>query len=153
MTKVYHRSKSDNWCSPTPIISRVIRMGPLACDPCTTEHNHLNAQVFYTEKDDGLTKDWKSLTYCNPPYSKMKLWAPKIKQQAEKDVEIIALVKNATGTRWFESLWGADAICFVSGRLRFVGAENSAPFESLVLYFGRRKATFRDIFGEIGRVL
>ncbi len=48
-----------------------------AFDPCP-----------YPESEsDGLTIDWQSPCYCNPPFSKASLWVLKAKQQAERGVE------------------------------------------------------------------
>jgi hypothetical protein len=37
---------------------------------------HVPAKRWYTAEDDGLTSPWDGLVWCNPPYSRMKDWAP-----------------------------------------------------------------------------
>lgn len=50
---------------------------------------------------------------------------------------IVCLLPARTDTRWWqEYVMRASEIRFISGRLRFGDAENSAPFPSAVAIFG-----------------
>lgn len=43
-------------------------------------------------EEDGLTIDWKSPAFCNPPFSKSYDWIVKAKEQAEKGVTTIMVL-------------------------------------------------------------
>lgn len=38
---------------------------------------HVPARRYFTAADDGLAQPWEGLVWCNPPYSAMKVWAPR----------------------------------------------------------------------------
>jgi hypothetical protein len=82
-------------------------------------------------------------------------WADKLAHEVrEKRVkEAITLTPASTDAAWFDLLWGADALCFVSGRLYFIGGDGRAPFASVVGYFGRRRKRFTEVFGEVGKIV
>jgi len=65
--------------------------------------------------------------------------------------EAIALVPARTDTVWFRRMAGCPRM-FIWGRLRFSGQENSAPFPSMLVYFGQDLERFKMIFADIGDV-
>ena len=116
---------------------------------------------------DALEADWidrldinpsvtRNLIYVNPPYGRAenKAWARKIAEQATfmpNNLAMIALVPANTETNWFHEYWReADAICFVRGRLKFLGAQHVADFASALVYFGGETGWFRTCFGNLG---
>src|SRR5262249_22189636 len=92
----------------------------------------------------------------NPPYGdEIAIWVDRLIQayEGEEIVEAIALLPARTDTKWFQSLTEIEdyVLCFVTGRLRFSGAENSAPFPSVVVYMGPDVELFKKYFeGVIG---
>lgn len=166
MTKVYHRTASkdagsrDDWCTPECVLERVRAVGTIALDPCTSSLNPAGATYALTADDDGLQAKWllegggTGLVYVNPPYSQMKAWAAKIAEESAR-CEIVSLIAARPDSRWFDELvWQtAGAVCFWKGRLRFVGAEHSAPFPSAVVYHGPRVRRFERAFADVGRVI
>jgi hypothetical protein len=44
-------------------------------------------------------------------------------------------------------------MCFIRGRLRFVGADNGAPFPSALVYVGPQRFRFGEHFESIGKVV
>jgi hypothetical protein len=48
-------------------------------------------------------------------------------------------VTERTDTKWFHDyIYGHAEIRFLKGRLKFVGAKNSAPFPSMIVIFNPR---------------
>lgn len=86
---------------------------------------------------DGLTRSWAGRrVFCNPPYRRGEIarWLAKAR---EADVAVY-LLPSRTGTPWFHDYaLAADEIRFVRGRLRFSGATVNAPFDSVILVYGR----------------
>lgn len=49
---------------------------------------------------------------------------------------LVSLLPARTDSEWFQSVWDhASLICFVRGRLKFVGAKDTAPFPSVISVF------------------
>ncbi len=70
----------------------------------------------------------------------------------------IVLVNNATETQWFQSLLQrAAAVCFVRGRIKFLGVDlqpRKSPLQGqALLYFGGRPNRFTKTFLAFGSCL
>jgi phage N-6-adenine-methyltransferase len=154
---------SDGWCTPVEVIDRVLRIGPIGLDPCTSAENPVDAPAFYVGgKRNGLAETWwqeealdGALAYVNPPYSQVGAWAAKVAEEAARSVEVVTLVAARPDPRWFYRLvWdSAQAVCFWRGRLTFVGAPGPAPFPSALVYHGRRPWAFEAAFQDAGKVV
>jgi site-specific DNA-methyltransferase (adenine-specific) len=129
--------KSDDYITPKWLIDEVSQYYELVLDACTTEDNPLNLPKYYTEKEDGLKKPWKTWTWCNPPYSQAGLWVEKAFKEWKKGHRSILLLPARTDTKWFHK-WIYDngpQYRFLKGRLKFEGMDNSAPFPSMLVIF------------------
>jgi len=69
-------------------------------DPCPLLNDH---QV------DGLMRNWKDKTYCNPPYSNPLPWVEKAIEENKKGKTIVMLLRVDTSTKWFAKLIEAKA--------------------------------------------
>jgi len=126
-------------------------------DPCSNSYTPVQAVHKYMLPDaDGLKESWQDfgLVYVNPPYSDVLTWMAKCEAEAASNTEILALVPSRTDTEWFQDFaFSANAICFWRGRLRFVGAPSTAPFPSVLLYWGKELEKFKEVFGRVGNVV
>jgi hypothetical protein len=171
-------SEFDDWNTPDVVLERVRKVGPIGLDPCSNAQSIVHAAVEWriTHGLDGLRHGWRGfgLVFCNPPYGDALLaWSRKIAREAEAGVEIITLVPHRTDTEWYRTVARAcSAKCEWHGRLThprgaadqvqaslFGGApvaapekSGTAPFPSVVLYHGRRKAAFVEAFKDAGEV-
>ena len=118
----------DEWLTPPEIIRA---LGPFDLDPCApiarpwpTASSHL------TIEDDGLSKPWRGLVWCNPPFGREGVkWLRRMAEHGNG----VALIPARTETAMFyECVWGtADAVCFVKGRPHFHHVDGSrAAFNS-----------------------
>lgn len=80
--------------------------------------------------------------WCNPPYGKnIIFWVKKASEEYKKNYckFIVMLLPARTDTKWFQQYVLPHArLWFVDGRLKFGGAETSAPFPSVVAVYARR---------------
>lgn len=152
-------SARSQWNTPPEIIQLTLRLfdGVIDLDPCSDAEGdkaNVPARIHYTEGTDGLTRPWIGRVYMNPPYGRViATWVRKfiLNYKLGITTEGIILVPARTDTAWFRLLRDFP-VCFIKGRLRFSGMDNSAPFPSAVFYAGPRIGEFANIFGEIGDI-
>lgn len=159
---VSYNSGDNEWYTPSIYIEAARKtMGNIDLDPASSpEANRIvRATKFFTEEDNGLTKEWEGNVWMNPPYSQ-----PLIEKFVNKFVEsykiqqACVLVNNATETAWFQKLLKpARGVCFVKGRVKFIDKEGKASGTPLqgqaILYYGRNTTKFNSNFKEFGTIL
>ena len=134
-------SKNESWETPIEFFQELDREFHFTLDPCADETNHKCAK-YYTAKDDGLTKNWRDeIVFCNPPYGrKITKWVKKCHNEVKHGgcPMVVMLLPARTDTQWFHQyIYKQAEIIFLKGRLRFVGAEDNAPFPSMVVVMKR----------------
>ena len=155
---------NNEWFTPQEHVERARRvLGEIDLDPAShvIAQSRVQAKAFFTEKDDGLTKDWAGRIWLNPPYAQ-----PAIGHFVDKIVEevgsgrveqAIMLTHNYTDTAWFQkAARAASSLCFTRGRIRFVSptGEVAAPTQGQTFfYFGPDADRFHAVFSEIGFVV
>jgi len=154
---VFFSSETPEWYTPHHVVDRVLEVfESIDLDPCSNSRTHPNvpAHRHYTQKDDGLAQTWTGRVYMNPPYGQeIGAWVRKLHEayQTRSVCEAIALLPARTDTKWFRVLRQYPK-CFVSGRLKFGEAKDSAPFPSVVVYLGNRLDRFVAAFSPLGDV-
>lgn len=153
---VHYSSETPEWYTPPELIACVVAtLGRIDLDPCSNVGRpNVPAASHFTVDHDGLSLPWSGLVYMNPPYGDgIGRWVEKLRAEylAGNVTAAIALVPARTDTAWFAALRDG-AICFVRGRLRFSGHQNSAPFPSAAVYFGPDAAAFVAAFQSTGDV-
>jgi len=158
-----HVTKStgeNEWYTPSYIIKSARNtMGNICLDPASSDlaNEIVGADVYYTKETNGLNKDWVGNVWMNPPYSQ-----PLISEFSQKIIadlpyieQACVLVNNATETRWLQNMMlKCDAICFLSGRIKFIdtkGSASGAPLQGqVILYFGEDADKFNKEFSNHG---
>ena len=139
-----HQGKTNVWLTPKDIIQR---LGPFDLDPCAAPHPRPwnTATTHIVEAEDGLSRVWSGLVWCNPPYgSQTSVWLEKLSNHSGGG---IALVFARTETKWFQSVaHKASLFFFPEGRIRFCRpdgslGDGSAGAPSVFLAFGEEAAT------------
>ena len=152
---VHFSSETTEYYTPQVVIDAVlVCLGEIDLDPCSNDRDHPNvpAAQHYTRDDDGLAQEWRGRIYMNPPYGReIDRWIEKLcfEHEAGHAIEAIALVPSRTDTQWWFRLRDYP-VCFVAGRLNFVGSDNSAPFPSAIFYLGENIGAFYRVFNELG---
>lgn len=166
-----YSSASPEWTTPTRILDPLERVyGLMDLDPCSeapsflaSEIYNVSARIHYHLKGgegtsqppkNGLQEPWFGKVFMNPPYGRtIKVWIQRaVDAYRNGDIEYcIALVPARTDTTW----WGICKqfpVCFIEKRLKFGGADNSAPFPSALINIGGGNGYFLEAFQELGPI-
>ncbi len=140
-------------------------MGAIDLDPasCDAANEVVKAATYYTIEDDGLAQEWVGRVWMNPPYATglIQKFTAKLRDSFDSGAvsEAIAIVNNATETRWFQHLLGSESmVCFPTGRVRFWKPNpedvGTGPLQGqAILYLGDMgRESFASRFSEFGRV-
>lgn len=155
-------STRPDWNTPANVIELVnaVFVDGIGLDPCSNDQSLVDAAFAYNKDrgGNGLLCSWSEYgaVYVNPPYGReIGQWVDKCaaESRADRDLEIIALLPARTDAKWFQRLWRCDALCFWRGRLKFLGAPSSAPFPSVLAYWGMNRSKFRHVMQDVGAVV
>lgn len=131
-------SKTDQWATPQDFYDKLNEEFHFTLDPCADDFNH-KCEKYYTEKDNGLLKDWGGeIVFCNPPYGReIGKWCKKCYEESKKlNTTVVMLIPARTDTKYFHDyIYHKAELRFVKGRLKFGDSNNSAPFPSMVVVF------------------
>jgi site-specific DNA-methyltransferase (adenine-specific) len=131
ISRILFSSASDNWATPDDVYNKLNEEFNFNFDPCPLNNN---------PDFDGLTVDWGSSTFVNPPYSDIKKWCEKSYNEWKKGKTVVMLIPSRTDTRyWHDYIMKATEIRFIKGRLKFGSSKNSAPFPSAIIVFNINK--------------
>ncbi len=129
---VLFSSANQNWKTPKEIYDSLFLEFNFDCDPSLVTENTIHPK-------DMLGSSWGKSNFCNPPYRQVAKWIQKGYYESQKGKTVVFLVAARTDTKWFHEyvLPFAKDIRFIKGRLKFNGAENSAPFPSMIVIFDK----------------
>lgn len=149
-SRVMLSSDHQAWNTPREVLEAIAPLGPIALDPCSNGTSVVGARVAWTIDDDGLACSWTEtaaggLIYVNPPYGdELPRWISRCCLEADCGGEIVALVPARVDTRWWaEALEHGGTAALWRGRVRYLGARNTAPFPIALIYWGPRVDLFR----------
>lgn len=165
-------SKSQRHLTPRLIIDAMHEFfgGPPDLDPfsapleywidvgCT--HDLIGAKTNYLPPNgDGLKDPYFGKVYGNPPYELETLEEACTRfRKHRQHGEVVALLPahKTEKTFWQTSvLMAAAQVCFVSGRLTYLGDKHQAPFPSAVVLWGphARVPAFNTAFSHVGGMM
>lgn len=149
-------SDDVEWYTPGDIREAVVEAlgGIVDLDPCADEGRTFPATQHFTKEDNGLVRRWMGRVYMNPPYGRgISAWTTKLRDELRDGwaFEAVALLPARTDTTWWHEL-APPVVCFLRGRLRFSGYEQSAPFPSAAVYFGPNSSRFASVFTPLGQI-
>jgi len=111
------KSKSDKWATPQKLYDELHKEFNFNFDPCPI--------TWKVGDTDGLSIEWGSSTFCNPPYSKVALWIKKAYDESKKGKKIVMLINAITDTKAFhEYIYNKAEIRFIKGRISFIDPTN-----------------------------
>jgi len=112
-------SKNDKWATPKTLYDEWNKEFNFNYDPCPINWKEGDA--------DGLTADWGSSTFCNPPYSDTAKWIEKAHIEWKKGKKVVMLINAITDTKAFHKyIYNQAQIRFLQGRIKFVDYSDPA---------------------------
>lgn len=148
MNRTVHSSNKSDWETPPELFRNLNTVFSFDIDVCATAEN-TKCQDYYSPEQDGLKQPWHNYKtcWCNPPYPQAKKWLEKAWQEACKGATTVCLIAARPDTKyWHNIVWQyARAICFIRGRIKFVGAKHGAPFPSALAVFSPRSLEQQQI--------
>lgn len=119
--------------------------GGIGLDPasCIEAQKTVQADYYYTVKDDGLKQSWEAdSVFVNPPYGREfnKPWAIKIREEYEsgRADHMIALLPSSPSAEWYQ-LFSEYPRLELNSRVDFYGPANKdlgARFDSVLILMG-----------------
>ena len=112
------KSKSDKWKTPSDLYTELNNEFNFNFDPCPIDWIE-GVDI------DGLTIDWGTSTFVNPPFSKCSLWIKKAHEESKRGNTIVMLINAITDTKAFhEYIYNKQTIRFIKGRIKFINPKN-----------------------------
>ncbi len=143
--KIHFSSEKMDWGTPQAFFDEINEEFNFDIDVCATQDNHKCETWFgHTSLgfEDALLHDWYNNIYnsnvfwMNPPYGREIIkWMKKAYEESLKGATVVCLVPSRTDTKWWWEYAMKGEIRFIRGRLKFDGADNSAPFPSALVIF------------------
>ncbi len=162
-------SKKTDWNTPAYLLDHCREaMGQeFDLDPCSNDTSLVRAKKSVILPEDGLELNW--ITYpnifVNPPFGRdlkrgtsIKDWVQKVSNTytfSSAIHNIFLLIPAAVDTKVWQDIIFKDGphVCFIRGRIKFVGAEAHCPMPMAMVYYGREIDRFNDVFKTIGHVI
>lgn len=137
--EVHFSSRTDEWSTPDDLYSEINEVFHFDLDACASPHN-AKCQEFFTRGDDALGQRWRGTVWMNPPYGReIAAFMRKAYEESLLGATVVCLVPSRTDTDWWHRYAKRGQIIYLRGRLKFGGAQTSAPFPSaIVIFWGGR---------------
>ena len=131
-------SARPDWETPQWLYDRLDAIFHFQLDAAASAAN-AKCERFFDETNNVLRQPWApGPVWLNPPYGDVcgdfvkRAWS----ESAHSNATVCCLVPARTDTKWFGIIWEhARVVIFLRGRLKFVGADKSAPFPSALAIF------------------
>ncbi len=119
----------DSYQTPESLYNELDREFHFDFDPCPFITGDLFNGIPIT---DGLSIDWGSATFLNPPYSNPLPWVKKAYFESLKGSTVVGLLRADTSTAWFHDwVWHKAEIRFIRNRVYFGGKRT--PFANIIV--------------------
>lgn len=135
--EVHFSSEKSEWETPPEFFDSLNYIFDFDWDACATQQNSKCGPCYWSIANDALTQEWGTQKiWMNPPYGRgIGKWVKKAYEESLKGALVVCLLPARPDTQWWK-ICKKGTIKFIEGRLKFVGAESSAPFPSAIVIFG-----------------
>lgn len=137
-----YNGNGRNWQTPPEIFDPLHREFDFTLDPCATLES-AKCPLFFTEDQDGLTKNWEGQrVFMNPPYGR-EIYAWTRKAKTSGAALVVGLLPASTDLAWWhEDVIGHAEVRYIRGRVRFLtgGPYRASGFFASVIVIWRDQA-------------
>jgi phage N-6-adenine-methyltransferase len=136
-----YNGNGRHWETPPEVFRPLNEEFGFTLDPCAQPQT-AKCPLFYTEEDDGLSKDWSGhRVFMNPPYGReVYAWTRKAREEAERGALVVGLLPASTDLSWWhDDVEGHAEVRFIRGRVRFLTGgpyRASGFFASVIAIWG-----------------
>lgn len=142
INKALFSSRSYEWETPEAFFRPLDAQWNFDLDVCASADN-AKCKRYFTREQDGLRQEWTGVCWMNPPYGRsIGAWVAKAAASTASGTIVVALLPARTDTRWWHQFIEPirerrlpGRVQLIKGRLKFGGANNSAPFPSALVLF------------------
>ena len=137
LTPALFSSARDDWETPQFLFDGLNAEFGFELDVCASSSN-AKCNTYFDKTANGLAQPWSGVCWMNPPYGRtIEKWVHKAFYESQlRGALVVCLLPARTDTRWWHKYVSrASEVRYLKGRLKFAGAENSAPFPSAVVIF------------------
>lgn len=138
--KVMSSSKDMTWATPQQWFDYLDLEFGFTFDPCC-HHETAKCVKHYTPAEDGLSRSWADeRVFMNPPYGKdLPKWMRKAYiESRDNGALVVCFVPARVDTNWWHTYASKGEVRSPKGRVKFAGADNSAPFPVAIVVFRPR---------------
>lgn len=129
------KTTKQNWETPDDLFFKIDSKFHFTRDVCASPDN-TKCDVFWTESDSCLDKDWDGVNWMNPPYKNMKQFIKKAYDQRHNAITV-CLLPARTNTKWWHDWCMKGEVLFICGRPKFKGCVHGLPQPLAFVIFGR----------------
>jgi hypothetical protein len=136
-------------------------MGGIDLDPasCSKANKNVQATRFFSQRENGLSKNWHGRVWMNHPFSKKHNsdWIKKLVAEFNCGhiKEAICICFCSSSERWFRPLLDFPQ-CFLHKRVNYIDhggvVMKGVTKGSVVTYLGSNTERFRDVFESLGTI-
>ena len=111
---------------------------------------HIPKKHYFTQKDNGLERDWFGRVWMNPPFNKPQPWVSKFITHGN-GVAVLPVSKS----KWFHSLWLSDIpMVLLPPDLKFIdpkGGNGSIFMSTIMIAIGDENEKALEKIGKLRR--
>lgn len=147
-------SIDQDWATPQYLVDLIEEVMSIkfTLDCCAYDHT-TKAPIWFTEKDNAMTKNWIGTVWMNPPYGQdIPIWLEyAYNQHLQHKSTIVCLVPARTDTVWFHTAASRGFIVLMKGRIAFERANGTdtehkpGAFGSMLVIFGDKSMYPPDV--------
>lgn len=138
------KSTNQAWETPDSLFKELDDIYHFTCDVCASSENK-KCELFYSEENSCLDKEWSGVNWMNPPYKDMKKFIQKAYNERFNAITV-CLIPARTNTKWWHQLCMNGEIYFICGRPKFKGCIHGLPQPLALVVFGKSSCRMSSFY-------